>query len=636
MTSIIVEAGFGSTLYTDPADIVWTDISRYVDVAESGIQISRGASDELSTIQPGSCSMLLDNSDGRFTPGRPSSPFFPYVRKGTPLRVRLITDDLRDHHRFWGKVNQWPTRWKGLYAQASITCSDLFSSLSQQGALRSCLAQEILTGEQLTGIFSLLSAYFPLTEPSGSTSAGDLSGRGAAAIAQTQVGSGGTLEFGTEGLAATGDTSVTFTPSSATAGKYLTGDLGDAFQSDSNVTPDHTSLAPKVEVWFKTTTVSRAILGLYEPGLDHQLVLALNASGVLTVESTETGDALSVVTTSSGVLTDGQWHHIIHDNSDKTVWVDGVQVGGTLSTLSMINHRFLHVGGYRGGRLFAGQIAHVAIHHGTGPAAATYAEHYEAGVSAFDGEPADARITRLARYGGVGSVTILGSTHDDVAAQGAGGSTALSMMQDVERTESGKLYAERDWIGLAYQSRDVRYNPDPSTEIFTIEYADLETGDVELADDDQKQVNILVGSRPGGAQQRVISQASIDQYGPYDKGEVTLLKVTDNAVADALNWQISRYADPPPELREVPIEAFTHPSYSDILDGDISEFFSVLDMPDEAPTADARVTIEGYSETIRQSSHLITFRTSQSSNDSVWVLDDPTYSVLGTTTRLAY
>lgn len=634
--TIIVEAGFGYTLATDPADIVWTDISAFVDVAESGIQISRGASDELSAIQPGSCSMLLDNSDGRFTPGRSASPYYPHVRKGTPIRVRVVTPDLVDHHRFWGKAGQWPTKWKGLYAQASITCSDLFSSLSQQGSLRSCLAEEIRTSDSLTGIFSFLSAYFPLTEPSGSTAAGDLSGLGAAPIVPTQVGVGGTLDFGTDGLPATGDTAITLTPASASAGLYLTGDLGARFQSDSNVTPDHTQLGPKIEVWFKTTVVSRAILGLYEPGLDHQLVLALNGSGVLTIESTETGDALGVITTGSGVLTNGVWHHLVYDNSDKTIWVDGVQVGGTLGVAGMINHRILHVGGYRGGRLFSGQIAHVAIHHGTSPCAVTYAPHYTAGMTAFDGEPADTRITRLARYGGVSSVTILGATHDDIAAQGSGGATALSMMQEVERTESGHLYAERDYIGLAYQSRDIRYNPDPSTEVFTAEYADLETGDVELSDDDQKQVNILVGSRPGGGQQRVVSQASIDLYGPYDKGEVTLLKTTDNAVLDALNWTISRYADPPPELREVAIEAYTHPLYSDILDGDISGFFSVLDMPDEAPTPDARVTIEGYSETIKQSSHLIKFRTSQSSNDSVWVLDDPTYSVLGTTTRLAY
>ena len=105
---------------------------------------------------------------------------------------------------------------------------------------------------------------------------------------------------------------------------------------------------------------------------------------------------------------------------------------------------------------------------------------------------------------------------------------------------------------------------------------------------------------------------------------------------DAANWLVSRYADPPPEVREVPIEAYTMPNYSDILDGDISEYFSVTGMPAEAPATDMRLTIEGYTETIKSRSHLIKFRTSRSATDSVWVLDDAVYSVLGTTTRLAY
>ncbi|MEV3855146.1 hypothetical protein AB0J38_12570 [Streptomyces sp. NPDC050095] len=49
-----------------------------------------------------------------------------------------------------------------------------------------------------------------------------------------------------------------------------------------------------------------------------------------------------------------------------------------------------------------------------------------------------------------------------------------------------------------------------------------------------------------------------------------------------------------------------------------------------------RVTVEGYTETIKHNSHLLQFHTPASSTDSVWVLDDTAYSVLGTTTRLAY
>jgi hypothetical protein len=107
-------------------------------------------------------------------------------------------------------------------------------------------------------------------------------------------------------------------------------------------------------------------------------------------------------------------------------------------------------------------------------------------------------------------------------------------------------------------------------------------------------------------------------------------------VLDAAYWLVSRYANPGPELREVPIEAYTMPSYLDILDADISSYFSVYNLPAQAPASTMRVTVEGYTETLREQSHLIQFHTSASLNDTVWVLDDAVYSVLDSTTRLAY
>jgi hypothetical protein len=537
--------------------------------------------------------------------------------------------------RFYGTLNDLPVSWAGLTSWVSISATDLFKRLNRLPPLKSMLGEEILSTVPIPGYYALLSAYFPLTEPSGSTSAGDLSGTAAGAIAQTQVSSGGTLEFGGEGPAATGETALTLTPASASAGKYLTGDLGAQFQSDSNATSEHTALNPLIEVWVKTATVSRAILGLYEPGLDHQMVLALNAGGVLTVEHTESGEALAVVTTASANLADDAWHHIVHDNNAKTIWVDGVQVGGTLSVTSMINLRVLHVGGYRGGRLFSGQIAHLAVHHGAGPVGSYYADHYYAGANGYAGEAADLRIARIARYAGIGSVTVWGSTHDPIASQGEAGTGALGRMREVEATESARLFAERDYFGLAYQSRDVRYNPDPFSEVFTSDHADLETNGLELSDDDQKLVNSVEGSRPGGATQRATAPASILAFGLYEK-PLNLLKTSDNSVLDAAYWTVSRYANPEPELREVPIEAYTHPQYDSILDADISSYFSVYNLPSQAPAAELRVTVEGYQETIKEKSHMINFRTSASARDSVWILEDPVYGQLDVTTRLAY
>jgi hypothetical protein len=473
--------------------------------------------------------------------------------------------------------------------------------------------------------------YYPLTEDSTSTTVGDIGGNGAPSLAITQSGVGGTLVLASaDGPVETAEQVPVFTPSSATAGKWLMADLGPQFEG---------TLFRCYEAWFQTTTTGRCIMGIHSADLVYQHLLSIAAGGNLQIEWTSNLTSTMTTETVSGptTLADGNWHHVVYNQYAGNVWIDGVLVDSALAVPRGFDQRVLHVGGYRNTRLWSGQIGHVAAYatldSDVGPAAAT---HYAAGMTGFAGETADVRIERLARYAGVASVTIFGTTHDPIASQGPGGAQVVARMREVESTESGRLYAERDYYGLAYQSRDVRYNPAPGSDVFTIAYADLETDDVDLADDDQKQINSLQASRPGGATQRVTSPASILAFGIYDPGALSILKTSDNSVLDAANWRVSRYADPDPELREVAIEAYTMSNYLDILDAEISDCFSVTGLPAQAPASTLRVTVEGYTETIKEKSHVIQFHTSAALTDSVWVLDDPTYSVLDSTTRLAY
>jgi hypothetical protein len=535
----------------------------------------------------------------------------------------LVGADVRP--RFYGMVNEFPVDWEGLSSHVTISCTDLFKRLNRLPALRSMLTEEIVN------FFPV--AYYPLTEPSDSTSAGDVSGNGLSSMAITQVGVGGTLTLGTDtGPAATGDSTPTFTPSSATVGQYLAADMGPATQQQLTNNPI------AMEAWFKTTVTGRAILGLHSPDLQCVQVLSLSATGALQIEYTAAGTSTLVVETIGGTsgLNDGNWHHFMWDQSlSGSASVDGVQVDASIPIVDGFDQRILHIGGYRGTRLWSGSIAHVAL-YARNSLGSVLTTHYNAGANGFAGETADSRIARFCTYVGLVDVIIQGSTHDPVASQGPGGMGVVERMREVESTESGKLFAARNQYLMTYQSRDLRYNPDPAGETFTIDYADLETKSVELADDDQKMVNSIEASRPGGATQKVTAPASILAYGVYDPGALSILKTSDNSVLDAAYWRVSRYADPGPELREVAIEAFTMSSYLDILDASISDYFSVTNMPSQAPASSMRVTVEGYTETIKRNSHVIQFHTSATDNDNVWVLDDPTYSVLDSTTRLAY
>ncbi|YCK35182.1 hypothetical protein ACNF49_14165 [Actinomadura sp. ATCC 39365] len=74
---------------------LWQDVSDFVEWQE-GVRISRRRSHELDEVQPGTLSLALNNSDGRFTAGRTSSPYYPNVTLNRPIRIRA---------RWQGSVN---------------------------------------------------------------------------------------------------------------------------------------------------------------------------------------------------------------------------------------------------------------------------------------------------------------------------------------------------------------------------------------------------------------------------------------------------------------------------------------------------------------------------------------------------
>ncbi|MGP4090191.1 carbohydrate binding domain-containing protein [Streptomyces sp. KR55] len=539
------------------------------------------------------------------------------VEEGSTPTAFTTLDGAQVHPRFVGMVNNWPVKWHGLQSKVTITCTDVFKWSDLEDELLPMLSQEIL--------LDLPTAYYPLTEDAGAATAGDLSGTAAVGtLAVTQARSGGTLEFaadtGPNGLLA-----PVFTPASSSAGKYLSADLGPSFVAANE------SFRVRAEAWFSTSTNGRVLIGLASSDGATELVILLESgTGKLVVEKDQGAQGTQTYVFATPNLADGNLHHLVYNEFENVLYIDGVSY--SLTAFNGTDLRLLTVGGYQGARLWNGTIAHVAVYCRS-VTAAELAGHYTTGTTGHTGESAAARMARLASYVRL-PVTTQGTVFDAMASQAQLGSSALTHMREVETTESGKLLASRSVVGLVFQSRDLRYNPTPAV---SLAYADLETDDVALADDDQKMVNTVVASRPEGATQRIINQAALDTYGPKPR-TLSLLKASDNSVADAANWLISRYSETPPEIRQVPIQAYSMPlaTYRALLDVDVSTVLGLTGLPDQAPAPTATVVAEGYSERISESQHLLDFHTSRAQTDSVWVLDDPTYSVLGSTTRLAY
>jgi hypothetical protein len=522
------------------------------------------------------------------------------------------------HPRFFGMVNEWPLEWTGLQAKTTISCSDLFKWARLEDELKPMLSQEILLDRP--------TAYYSLDEPADSTSAGNLSATaGVAPLAIVQAGSGGTLVFAEGAGPSDGLGCPVFTPASASAGKYLSADLGQGFQ-DANLIR-----RVRLECWFTTSTSGRVLLALTSTDLGTRVIILLESgTGKVVLEKAQDGSSTQTNVFATPNLADGNLHHLAYNELANELVVDGTTY--SLSTFNGADLRVLSVGGYQNARLWSGTIAQLAIYCTT-ITTAEMAAHYTTGTTEHVGESAAARMSRIASYLGL-TVTTTGSIFDGMGSQKALGRAALTHLREVESTESGKLLASRSAAALIFQSRDVRYNPIAA---LSLTYADLETDGVKYADDDQKMINDVTASRPGGATQRVVNQTAVDTYGPKPQ-TLELFKDSDLKVTDAANWLVSRYADPPPEIRQVPVEAYSLPAatYRTLLNADVSTVLELTGLPDQAPAATATVCIEGYEENIGLSQHRIDFHTSRAQTDTVWVLNDSTYSVLDSTTRLAY
>src|SRR5687768_13135208 len=107
MPDVQVEIAFDSGYTTPAASRTWTDVSAYVELADQ-IDIGFGRQDERSTADANDLSLTLDNTDGRFTAHRSASPYYPNVKIGRPIRVKVTPPGGSTVTRFVGFIDEWP------------------------------------------------------------------------------------------------------------------------------------------------------------------------------------------------------------------------------------------------------------------------------------------------------------------------------------------------------------------------------------------------------------------------------------------------------------------------------------------------------------------------------------------------
>ena len=115
-------------------DTVWTDISAYA----RSFTTTRGRNRATESYTPGRCSVVLDNTDGRFDPENLSGPYVfesvTQLKSMVPIRLSAVYAGV-SYPLFRGYSDAWATSHPGMFDSVCVlTATDAFKTLGFQAS----------------------------------------------------------------------------------------------------------------------------------------------------------------------------------------------------------------------------------------------------------------------------------------------------------------------------------------------------------------------------------------------------------------------------------------------------------------------------------------------------------------------
>lgn len=535
--------------------------------------------------------------------------------------------------RFTGHVESWPTEAYPVRAAYSrISAYDRKSALGYADEFRSVVEQSILNDSVFAPVF-----YYPLLSSSEDTSFGSVSTTPQPSVdlvegpEETFDATGGT------GPPTDGSSSPAFTPEDANNGShlygrpFLAGVLNKTLRASLRF--DGTSTDERVAVSAADSYGTRTEIGIDGSGYAY----AAHWDVWLAEELWRV--------TSSSRIDDNRTHSVAvrqqyASGTTAVLTVDGVDVDTDTSTrrtwheVTQLTVGASVVGFAR--RYWKGTIAHVAGWQNA-LGADIHAEHHEASTTGYEGERSDERIARYATWAGV--ATAEQSLQEGYATIGHVDTTGLapiSAMEDIADTEGGALIMCRDGL-LKFLSRRHNLTAAPALTVVGND-EDTVTSDASLRD----VVNDVTIERAGGGSVRVTDESSILRYRRRFEKQ-TLRFDTDAQAQLAAENVLALWAHPRAGIDRVTVDVGTLPDgeWADVLEVDFRDKLTVNSLPTTPlPAASFTGWVEGYTENIGVGSWRIEYTLTPMSADGGefrgWILDDATWSVLGSTTVATY
>ncbi|MBB4935643.1 hypothetical protein F4561_006552 [Lipingzhangella halophila] len=448
-----VEIAFGANLSADPDTWDWTDVSG--DVHSQSIQITRGRQDEASSVEPSSVAVELDNPDGDYTPRRPQSRYFPYVRRSTPLRISVQWQG-EWHVRFAGEVAEWAPTWpygdlsSGDYegeARVKVTASGILRRLGQgQAALHSALRRRIVDSDPV--------GYWPLDDGKDTFSARPVVGRAqlfpwireaeikwadaemapwlesSVNVAKTGISSRIHGAYDTDGVTA----DIVFARSEGAAVSTMlvadagSGDPGDPFtQIQVRTDPDDDEIDLSIKVTEdgaeSSSTLDTVTARGFWDGRPHHLRLVVEQGGS-DLDITVLIDGEEVIT----VVEPGQF-----------AGLGGIGMGRSTPGLTVDEQTFL--------------VAHLAAWTADPPPVTDMVR----AMRGHRGETAGRRIERLCSEEGI-ALEVHGDLDQTMVVGPQHPETLLDLLQQAAEVDAGILYEARETPSLAYRPGRSTYN----------------------------------------------------------------------------------------------------------------------------------------------------------------------------------
>lgn len=622
LARLAVEAAFAADITSgEPQLWNWVDVTADVRYADGGrVSISpMGRADESSSAQPAGCAFQLDNTSGDYTAYSTASKWSPYVRRSTPIRVRMTLDGTTWFIRFQGYATGWKPGWDESAAVATVdVAAQGVTRRLQQGSspLKSALTRALLAAGP--------TAYWPLDDESGAAQIASGLPGGVPMTFSDGIELGAYTDLGGAVRAANlGNGSMVATL--ANTAVPAAADRSWVLSFSMKYTEPLNASVPEASYPLIRFNMSGDINYVEVRPITKDVDAFFYVAAAYS-NGTGTTFGISYQSGTSTDISDG-WHNyqIVLDFKTAT---NTLRIGASVDGLFDPGIAFVpavtRVSGIKTVEVNREQfdwgvfgISGLAVYDGT-----TALTDSGAAYNGYDGESPTERIARLCTEELI-PVEIFGTSETAMGPQRPG--TFITLVRECEAAEQGVLYDGRG-PGLSFVTRSMRYN---LTAGLTV---DAGAGELDFpfvpVDDDQRNVNAAKAERASGSSavyDDELSELGWRKIGIYDTS-VTVNVQSDLSLLDYAGWLVRlgtqsgfRYPSLGLDFRATPTlgTAWLASSVSSRID-----VTNASDLATQHPVGTISLLLEGWSEELSPLDWTAHANTSQYGPWDVGTLDD--------------